>query len=213
MKINCTLPNVPCPKRLPLFLIAIVMTTTASFADDMADGKKFYNLHDYNKAAVSFEKAIAKNRKDAIAHYYLGGCYIAKRDYGEARAEYQSASELTKDVKVRDYCDSLVANLDSRNETYKNSGSSAGSSSRERDAHGAGWDVSGTHGGSADEILDRANQECEKLRAQKGAALAPISGDPRNAAEISAINDRYDKRMKEILIQAREQASQSRDRR
>ncbi len=194
------------PKFAVLTVIVATYASNAALADDMAEGKRFYAVQDYNKAALSFQKAVAKNGRDATAHYYLGHCYVAKRDYGEARAEYQSAADLTKDAKVREYCENLVAGLEARHAGLRGTSSrGSGGGSGGRDGH-LDWQVNGqTTGMSASEsqqILDKADRDCDRIREQKNAALAPYLGNDRMLDARNAISNRYDARMREIQEEA-----------
>lgn len=178
-----------------------------AFADGLTEGKAFYAAKDYNKAAKSFELALTKDRRNANLHYYLANCYVAKKDYSEAIAEYQYAADLTKDEKVRDYCNALVSNLQSRHPGGPSSRSSIqddGSAAAERARA-----IMQRGQAEANDAYRDANYRLQDVSAEQNNALRPYQGQYRNGDPISTPGERasvsapYDQQSEEVRRQAR----------
>jgi tetratricopeptide (TPR) repeat protein len=58
------------------------------------NGIRFYERGHYRKATVQFELAISKDRSNWEAHYYLGECYRALREYDPCLKHYRIVLEL-----------------------------------------------------------------------------------------------------------------------
>lgn len=58
------------------------------------NGIRFYERAHYRKAIVQFELAIAKNRSNWEAHYYLAECYRELREYDPCLKHYRIVLEL-----------------------------------------------------------------------------------------------------------------------
>lgn len=58
------------------------------------NGIRFYERGHYRKAIVQFELAIAKDRSNWEAHYYLAECYRALREYDPCLKHFRIVLEL-----------------------------------------------------------------------------------------------------------------------
>ena len=66
---------------------------------DIASGKAYYYLGEYDNALAAFKKAVKNGEQDAL--YFEGMIYVAKSDYNSAKKlfkEYISKEDLTKNI-------------------------------------------------------------------------------------------------------------------
>lgn len=66
---------------------------------DIASGKAYYYLGEYDNALAAFKKAVKNGEQDAL--YFEGMTYVAKSDYNSAKKlfkEYISKEDLTKNI-------------------------------------------------------------------------------------------------------------------
>jgi TolA-binding protein len=75
----------------------------AADADLLERGKQMYMHGDYPNAGLYLEKEIAKNPKDACAHYLLGNVLFAEKRLADAAKEYQQAATLAPNSAVGQY--------------------------------------------------------------------------------------------------------------
>jgi tetratricopeptide (TPR) repeat protein len=205
MKINNCLATV-----MTLFCIG-----PAALADDLAEGKNLYSKGEYNKAAEVFKRAIQKNGRNSTAHYYMANCYVAKHDWGEAKSEYKYAADLTNDDKIRDYCMTVIANIEA---SHPSSSSSSGSGSQYGSGGPSSFDKAAARGQSvmnksqseAKFVMEQAERECAAVAQERSNALSPFQGfNVRSQTAVSSEEEReqvaapYNKRIDDIRNRAK----------
>jgi Ca-activated chloride channel family protein len=95
----------PLLKRLSLFgskkkaatMLLCVVALSASAQSDrqlIREGNKQFRLGQYDKAEVSYRKAIEKNPKNAQAQYNLGNALMAQKKDSAAVQQFQQAAQL-----------------------------------------------------------------------------------------------------------------------
>lgn len=189
--------------------LALLSVSTAARADDLIEGKALYSKGNYNGAAEAFKRAIAKDGRNSTAHYYMANCYVAKHDWGEAKAEYQTTASLTKDEKVRDYCMTVIAHLEASHPAAGASTGGSGPSSFDK-AVARGQAVMNRSQSESMFILQQAERECQKVMEEKNNALMPLQGfNYRSQTAVSTEEERqqvalpYDRRIEEIRSRAK----------
>jgi tetratricopeptide (TPR) repeat protein len=200
--------------KIKIYLAAamtLICTGSEAHADNLTEGKNLYNKGEYNKAAEVFSRVIQKDSRNSTAHYYMANCYVAKHDWNEAKAEYRSAASLTNDEKVRDYCLTVVASLETSHpgaSGVPHSGSSGPSAFDQAAARGQSVINQGQS--ETKFIMEQAERDCAQVNQDKNAALMPLQGfNIRSQTAVSTEDERnsvaapYDKRMQEIRSRAR----------
>jgi len=66
-------------------------------------GVNRYNDRDLDAAAVSFRKALERDPRISVAHYYLANIFNEKGRTGEAIAEYQQAISMNPNLEEAHY--------------------------------------------------------------------------------------------------------------
>lgn len=100
--------------------LAPVERAAAAQADLLEQGKQMYMHGDYPSAGQYLEKEIAKNPKDACAHYLLGNVFFAQKRLADAAKEYEQAATLAPNSAVGQYSRLALASVaSSKAETLK----------------------------------------------------------------------------------------------
>ncbi len=71
---------------------------------DLQQGVASYNAADHSRAISYFQAHLAKNQKDAVAHYYLANSLFKLGQVDAALVEYRKAYELSPPGQLRTYC-------------------------------------------------------------------------------------------------------------
>jgi len=77
----------------------------------LEQGTKAYRNGDFLSASSYLGWAVQQSPNDATAHYYLGGALVKLGRTGEAQAEYEQALRLSKEPKLKTYCQSALIQL------------------------------------------------------------------------------------------------------
>jgi tetratricopeptide (TPR) repeat protein len=121
--------------RLKVISSTFVCTTVAMSAlaadDLLAQGKRFYQNGNYEKAGQCLQAQVKQHPKDAVAHYILGNVFVALKRNADAEKEYKTASSLDPKGSVGQYSTVALTNL--AHHAYDNVGSAASSSQRAAD--------------------------------------------------------------------------------
>ena len=207
-----------------LFLLNMVVVPSLFFAqpalaDDLSIGKGLYAKGDYNKAAEVFQRVLKKDGSNSLAHYYMGNCYVAKHDWGEAKAEYQYAASYTRDPKIRDYCQTVVASIEAGHPgggSYSQASGSGSSYSSFDAGVQRGQSVMNHSQSSANSVMEEAERQCRSIAQDRDNALAPSSPfatratgviSTTSAEDRDAIARPYNDRIEDIRSQARAKAN------
>lgn len=75
--------------RVLSLLVTVIVLGQTTFAQSVADGRKFFYYERYKSAKDAFEKVIAANPNDVNAVYWLGQTLINTKDSAGAKALYQ----------------------------------------------------------------------------------------------------------------------------
>ena len=94
-------------------------------------GEVHLGAKDYNAAATAFQKAVAKNGNDWLAHYYLGQAQTSLGRYPQAETSLRTALERTSDAKNErtiwgqiGFVNEKLKNYDEAKEAYRKAGQS-----------------------------------------------------------------------------------------
>jgi tetratricopeptide (TPR) repeat protein len=161
------------------FLIVALQSSNAS-ADDMAEGQKLYQAGRIREAAAYFARSIDTNSYNAAAHYFLGNCLVAEKNYTKAKEEYRLAMEETEDKKMESYCRTALAKLQAYSDT---SAIAPTAPLVDRNAPSGGDDVKTERVKAiiakgqqdAKQVIDRAEERCKPIMEDEKAALAQMN--------------------------------------
>ncbi len=76
----------------------------ATAPTDLQQGIDSYNASDHPRAISYFQAHLAKNQKDAVAHYYLANSLFKLDQVDAALVEYRKAYDLSPPGQLRTYC-------------------------------------------------------------------------------------------------------------
>jgi tetratricopeptide (TPR) repeat protein len=205
--------------RNGLFLLLLVQCSSLvpAYADDKVEGQKLYAQGKYVEASAYFNRAVETNNYDANAHYLLGNCFIAQRNYAKASLEYQRALEFTDDSKMEEYCRTALEKLRPFTEPKAQPAASK-SASKEYGVIGAEAkeskvrDIMGRAQTQAEELKKRAEERCKPIEADKQATLRTMRIMYRGRVETTTQDERneamatFDKQIDTIRSDAKRQA-------
>lgn len=78
-------------KKFSLSLVALTMSISLAFAQNIEQGRKFFYYERYKSAKETFDKVLASNPNNIDAIYWLGQTLIEQKDSVAAKALYQRA--------------------------------------------------------------------------------------------------------------------------
>ena len=151
----------------------------------------------FEEASAYFVRAVDNNSYDATAHYYLGNCLVALKDYTRAAMEYQGAIELTDDSKMADYCRKALANLKPYTapkplpvaaEQAKNDVSVLAVAARSNKVKA----ILDRSKNDARQIMQRAEERCRPILEEKKSTLQTMSIKLRGKVETTTSEERED---------------------
>jgi tetratricopeptide (TPR) repeat protein len=76
-------------KKISLSLVALIMSISLAFTQNVEQGRKFFYYERYKSAKETFEKVLASNPNNIEAVYWLGQTMIEQKDSVQAKALYQ----------------------------------------------------------------------------------------------------------------------------
>jgi tetratricopeptide (TPR) repeat protein len=196
----------------------------------MVEGQKLYQSGKVREAAGYFIRAIETNSYNASAHYFLGNCYAAQKNYAKARDEYRTAMEETEDKTMESYCRSALAKL----QAYPDGATSTASSSApfvDKNAPSATSSIAGNDIKSekvkaimvraqqdAKSVVDRAEERCKPIMEEEKAVMAQMNVRYKGRVETTTADERadakneFDNKMNAIRKDAKDQAKLIMDR-
>lgn len=204
-------------------LIVATFSSSKAWADDMLEGQKLYQEGKFREAGAYFARAIDTNSYNAAAHYYLGNCFSAQKNYAKAKEEYRVALEETDDKKMESYCRTAIARLQSVVDA-NSAGSTLPSSPPLVDNNApvstAGSDfksqrvkeiiAKGKQDAKAE--IDRAEERCRPIMEEEKGVLAQMNWKLKGRIETTTADERndakneFENKMNFIRKDAKEQA-------
>jgi tetratricopeptide (TPR) repeat protein len=194
-----------------------VLAPLAANANDIAEGQKLYKQGKISAAAAYFERASEKDGYDATAHYYLGNCFMALKNYYRAATEYQRAMDNTEDSKMEDYCRNALEKLKTFTEP-KPAQDPAQKSESHFSATGVEAKTEKVQAilqrakADAKNIMDRANERCKPIQEEKQEMMRQMNIKYRGRVETTTADERdetqknYDRQIESIKHLAKTQA-------
>jgi tetratricopeptide (TPR) repeat protein len=192
------------PRGIAFAFLLVALHSSKAWADDMAEGQKLYQAGKVREAAAYFARAVDTNSYNASAHYFLGNCYAAQKNYSKARKEYRSAMEQTEDKTMESYCRTALAKL----QAYPDgSSSSAASSTPLVDRNAPSMDTSMASNDlkaekvkaimsraqlDAKSVVDRAEERCKPIMEEEKAAMAQMNIRYKGRVETTTADERAD---------------------
>ncbi|HEY9678433.1 MAG TPA: tetratricopeptide repeat protein [Drouetiella sp.] len=218
---------------LTMSMGVLVPVFAATAQTPLQQGIASYNSGNY-PAAISFlQEHVAKNSKDATAHYYLANALMKVRQIDDAAAEYRKAYESSPaNSQLRQYCIVALQKLEpSANPAGGQSSGASGSSAKlnpdsevsktlahiERQTSIAKQNKAASGEANASFLMGRNRFDEGKLLSERNAKinqlLQPDMVDIHgraiyldHSAEIEAIKRDYEERIKEAKLMAQEDA-------
>lgn len=83
---------------LIMIFFAGILSAQESYNTLIFEGNNDFDRKNYDVAASKYLKAIGENNKDFTAHYNLGNALYKSKKYEEAKAEFDKAQELSKNL-------------------------------------------------------------------------------------------------------------------
>lgn len=203
----------------PLFVAGVwFCNAQAVLADDDTEGEKLYQKGKMDAAAAYFERAIDTNGYDAKAHYFLGHCMMAQKNYVRAQTEYEKAMEFTDDSKMEAYCKTIleklkaftnpkpVAKTPDKKENRMSDAVAAEKTARVRA-------IMERCEKEAKELMLRAEERCKPIQEEKKNTMQTMSITLRRRVETTTSEERdetrneYDRQIESIRHLAKQQAN------